>query len=144
MKKAAKTTYTHPFRIPQPQPQSQPQPRRKTVFTIIDEEELIKTRQAVIALQQRVRELEKEKLQQHNSPTQKRISPTQQRISPPQKRQSPSSLPTQLQRVREKNKQEMEDLGKFYDGLLAEIEKFGIKKEKQLTLSLPVANKVAR
>lgn len=129
MKKAAKTTYTHPFRIPQPQPQSQPQPRRKTVFTIIDEEELIKTRQAVIALQQRVRELEKEKLQQHNSPTQKRISPTQQRISPTQKRQSPSSLPTQLQRVREKNKQEMEELGKFYDGLLAEIEKFGIKKK---------------
>lgn len=128
MKKAAKTTYTHQFRIPQPQPQSQPQPRRKTVFTITDEEELRETRQAVIKLQQRVRELEKEKLQQHNSPPQKRIS-TQQRISPTQKRQSPSSLPTQLQRVREKNKQEMEELGKFYDKLFARVEEFGIKKK---------------
>lgn len=115
MKKAAKTTYTHQFRIPQPRPQSQPQPRRKTVFTITDEEELRETRQAVIKLQQRVRELEKEKLQQ--------------RISPPQKRQSPSSLPTQLQRVREKNKQEMEELGKFYDKLFARVEEFGIKKK---------------
>ena len=114
MKKAAETTYTHPFRIPQSQPQSQPQSRKKTQFTIIDEEELRETRQAVIKLQQRVRELEKENLQK--------------RISPPQKRQSPSSLPTQLQRVREKNKQEMEELGKFYDELLATVEKFGIKK----------------
>ena len=129
MKKAAKTTYTHQFRIPQPQPQSQPQPRRKTVFKITDEDELRETRQAVIELQQRVRELEKEKLQQRHSPPQKRISPPQKRISPPQKRQSPSSLPTQLQRVREKNKQEMEELGKFYDKLFARVEEFGIKKK---------------
>jgi hypothetical protein len=131
MKKAAKTgTYTHPFRIPQPRPQSQPQPhRKKTQFTIIDEDELRETRQAVIKLQQRVRELEKEKLQQRISPTQKRISPTQQHNSPPQKRQSPSSLPTQLQRVREKNKQDMADLGKFYDKLFARVEEFGIKKK---------------
>jgi hypothetical protein len=119
MKKAAKTAtyYTPPFRIPQPQPH-----RKKTEFTITDEDELREARQAVIKLQQRVRELEKEKLQQ-------RISPPQKRISPPQKRQSPSSLPTQIQRVREQNKQKMADLGEFYDKLFARVEEFGIKKK---------------
>jgi hypothetical protein len=119
MKKPAKTgTYTPlPFRIPQPQPH-----REKTKFTITDEDELREARQAVIKLQQRVRELEKEKLQQ-------RISPPQKRISPPQKRQSPSSLPTQIQKVREQNKQDMADLGKFYDKLVARVEEFGIKKK---------------
>jgi hypothetical protein len=119
MKKAAKTGYTLPFRIPQPQPQPH---RKKTEFTITDEDELREARQAVIKLQQRVRELEKEKLQQ-------RISPQQKRISPPQKRQSPSSLPTQIQRVREQNKQEMADLGEFYDKLFARVEELGIKKK---------------
>jgi hypothetical protein len=119
MKKAAKTgTYTPlPFRIPPPPPH-----RKKTEFTITDEDELREARQAVIKLQQRVRELEKEKLQQ-------RISPPQKRISPPQKRQSPSSLPTQIQRVREQNKQEMADLGEFYSKLFARVEEFGIKKK---------------
>jgi hypothetical protein len=126
MKKAAKTgTYTPlPFRIPPPPPH-----REKTRFTITDEEELREARQAVIILQQRVKELEKEKLQQRISPQQKRISPQQKRISPPQKRQSPSSLPTQIQRVREQNKQEMADLGEFYSKLFARVEELGIKKK---------------
>jgi len=126
MKKAAKTgTYTPlPFRIPQPQPH-----REKTKFTITDEDELREARQAVIKLQQRVRELEKEKLQQRISPPQKRISPPQKRISPPQKRQSPSSLSTQIQRVREQNKKEKADLEKFYDELFARVEELGIKKK---------------